>query len=104
MRKGLLFFMAVLMIGPLAAQRTIIHCGQLIDVKKLQVMKEISIIVEGNKITDVQKGYTAAAANDKTIDLKNKTVMPGLIDMHVHLESETNPNNYLNVFTWNKSA
>ncbi|GAC1440407.1 MAG: amidohydrolase family protein [Sediminibacterium sp.] len=29
--------------------------------------------------------------------------MPGLIDMHVHLESETNPNNYLNGFTWNTS-
>ena len=104
MRKGLLFFMAVLMMVTLAAQRTIIYCGQLIDVKKLQVLKEMSIIVEGNKITDVQKGYTAAAANDKTIDRKNKTVMPGLIDMQVHLKSETNPNNYPNGFTWNTCA
>jgi imidazolonepropionase-like amidohydrolase len=59
------------------------------------------VIITGNKIDDVQKGYTAALAGDKIIDLKNKTVMPGLIDMHVHIESETGPNNYLNEFTWN---
>lgn len=83
------------------AQRTIIHCGQLIDVKASAVQKEMSIIVEGNKITDVQKGYTTAGASDKIIDLKNRTVMPGLIDMHVHMETETNPNRYMETFTFN---
>ncbi len=39
-------------------------------------------------------GYVAATANDKVIDLKNRTVMPGLMDCHVHLEEETNPNRY----------
>jgi imidazolonepropionase-like amidohydrolase len=101
MRKLLLLLLAACMVNMLAAQRTIIHCGQLIDVKKLEVLKEMSIIVTGNKITDVQKGYTAASAGDKTIDLKNQTVMPGLIDMHVHLESETNPNRYMETFTLN---
>ncbi len=101
MRKLFLFLIAVGMMNMLAAQRTIIHCGQLIDVKNLQVLKDMSVIIEGNKITDVLKGYAIAVTGDKLIDLKNKTVMPGLIDMHVHLESETNPNNYLNGFTWN---
>jgi len=83
------------------AQRTIIHCGQLIDVKAGTVLKEMSIVIDGNKISDVQKGYTTAGANDKLIDLKNRTVMPGLIDMHVHLETETNPNRYMETFTFN---
>ncbi len=83
------------------AQKTLLHCGQLIDVKNLQTLKEMTIVVQGNKILDVQKGYTAAAAGDQVIDLKNKTVMPGLIDMHVHLESETNPNRYMETFTFN---
>ena len=43
----------------------------------------------GKSITDVQKGYTAGLPNDQVIDLKNRTVMPGLIDCHVHLEGET---------------
>jgi imidazolonepropionase-like amidohydrolase len=83
------------------SQKTILHCGQLIDVKAGAVLKEMSITVEGNKITDVQKGYSTAGANDKIVDLKNRTVMPGLIDMHVHLEHETNPNLYLQGFTLN---
>lgn len=85
----------------LSAQRTILHCGKLIDVTKGKLLTEYTIIVENNKITDVQPGYTSAAATDKVIDLKNKTVMPGLIDCHVHLEDETNPNQYLNKFTYN---
>jgi len=85
----------------LLAQRTILHCGKLIDVTKGQVLSQYSIIVEGNKITDVQPGYTKAAGTDKVIDLKDKTVMPGLIDSHVHLEDETSPNQYIQRFTLN---
>lgn len=85
----------------LFAQRTILHCGQLIDVKAGTVLKEMSIIVEGSKISDVQRGYVTAGNGDKIIDLKNRTVMPGLIDMHVHMESETNPGRYMETFTFN---
>jgi imidazolonepropionase-like amidohydrolase len=85
----------------LLSQRTILHCGKLIDVTKGQVLNEYSIIVEGNKITEVQAGYAKASGADKVIDLKNKTVLPGLIDCHVHMEHETSPNRYLEGFTYN---
>jgi len=85
----------------LQAQKTIIHCGKLIDVKALSVLNNMSIIVEGKKIVAVQTGFVDGAKGDQIINLKNKTVMPGLIDMHVHLESETNPNAYLDRFTKN---
>lgn len=49
----------------------------------------MSVIVEKDKITDVRSGYISANSGDQVVDLKNKTVLPGLIDMHVHLESET---------------
>src|SRR6201989_1496562 len=103
MRKQLLLWLlaALLMPGALLAQRTIIYCGKLIDPASLQVKTEMSIIVTGNTITDLQKGYVSAAAGDKVIDLKNKTVMPGLIDAHVHLENQTNPNVQLRAFTVN---
>ena len=101
MRKLFLLAATFFFLNGIIAQRTIIYCGQLIDPKNLQVLKESSIIIEGNKIADVVKGYLTPAAGDKLIDLKNKTVMPGLIDMHVHLESETNPNRYMETFTFN---
>jgi imidazolonepropionase-like amidohydrolase len=98
-----LFYLAIALCATqlLTAQKTILHCGQLIDVKNLQVLTEMSVIIEGNKIMDVQKGYLNATAADKLIDLKTKTVMPGLMDMHVHIEDETGPDRYLNGFTWN---
>jgi imidazolonepropionase-like amidohydrolase len=83
------------------AQKTFLHCGQLIDVEHLKLLKEKTIVVEGNKIVEVLDGYVKAGANDKTIDLRNSTVMPGLMDMHVHVESETSPNRYLDGFTQN---
>jgi imidazolonepropionase-like amidohydrolase len=100
MRKLLIALFLFIAINTFA-QRTVIHCGQLIDVKTGQVTKEMSIIVEGNKITDVIKGYAPATKTDKLVDLKNRTVMPGLIDCHVHMEEETNPNKYLQEFTMN---
>ena len=93
----------MLILSPLLAfsQKTIIHCGKLIDVKSLQVLTNMSIIVEGKKVSAVVPGYQDGAKGDQVINLKNKTVMPGLIDMHVHLESETNPSAYLDRFTKN---
>jgi cytosine/adenosine deaminase-related metal-dependent hydrolase len=76
-----------------------LQCGQLIDVRQLQVLKEKTIVIEGNKITDVLDGYQSGAATDKVVNLKTSTVMPGLMDMHVHIENETNPNRYLEGFT-----
>lgn len=73
----------------LFAQRTLIYCGKLIDPKSLRLLSEMTIIIDGKIVTDVQKGYTAGLPNDQVIDLKNRTVMPGLIDCHVHLEGET---------------
>ena len=100
MRK---FFLGAILLlsNTLIAQRTFIHCGQLIDVKNSTQLPAMTIVVEGNKIVEVQKGYTAATAGSTVIDLKKLTVMPGLIDMHVHLESETGPGSYLNGFTFN---
>ena len=103
MQKSLLFI--YLLISSIAAfsQKTLLHCGQLIDVKNQSVLKEMTIVTDGAKIVEVQKGYLKPSETDKVVDLTKLTVMPGLIDMHVHIESETGPANYLNGFTWNVS-
>lgn len=86
---------------PLVAQRTLIHCGNLFDGVRNDLQREVTVVVEGNKITAVQRGYTSASGSDKVIDLKNKTVLPGLIDMHVHIESETRRGGSYDRFTQN---
>ena len=100
MRKIFLFFL-MLSSGSLFAQRILVYCGQLIDMKKSEVLKEMTIVVEKNKIADVVKGYTIASSTDKIIDLKSRTVMPGLIDMHVHVESETRKGGVIDKFILN---
>lgn len=82
-------------------QEMILHCGKIIDTKNGSVLTEQTITVSGKLITSVDKGYASAKKGQKVIDLKDKTVMPGFIDMHVHIESETNPKKYLETFTQN---
>src|SRR2546421_13051523 len=96
--KKLLLAAAIFFSNFLLAQRTILHCGKLIDVKELKVLTEMSIIIEGNKIIDVPQGYITATSNDKVIELKDKTVMPGLIDCHVHLEKQTSATAFADQF------
>ncbi|GGI56633.1 metal-dependent hydrolase family protein [Winogradskyella haliclonae] len=81
-------------------QNTYLHCGKLVDTKSGKVLSEKTIIVSGNKIIEVVDGYLKPESGN-VIDLKSKTVMPGLIDMHVHIESETNPKKYLQAYTLN---
>jgi imidazolonepropionase-like amidohydrolase len=85
------------------AQRTLIHCGSLIDGKNKEQLQQVTIVVETNKITAVEKGFTKPGKDDKLIDLSKKTVMPGLIDMHVHLESETSKDALVKRFTLNEA-
>jgi hypothetical protein len=60
MRKLLYTLLVTLCVtSSLLAQKTIIYCGKLIDPASLQVKTEMSIIVTGNTITDLQKGYVA---------------------------------------------
>lgn len=85
------------------AQRTIIHAGTLIDGVSDDARHEVSIVVEADKITAIEDGYLTPSSDDILIDLSSKTILPGLIDLHVHLESETNPQKYLEQFTFNEA-
>jgi imidazolonepropionase-like amidohydrolase len=90
MKKKLLTLAGLCFLSiPTFSQKTLIHCGTLIDAVKNEAQSQMTIIVEGKKITAVQKGFSAPSGTDKVIDLKSQTVMPGLTDMHVHLEQET---------------
>ena len=82
------------------AQSTTIHVGKLIDGVSADLMLEMTVVVEGNKIVSVEKGYIEGGT--EVIDLKSHTLMPGWMDMHVHIESESGPKRYLEKFTLNK--
>ena len=85
----------------LNAQKTFIWCGTLIDGVSDDAKKEMTIVVEKDRIAAIDKGYSQPASNEKIIDLKTKTVTPGWIDMHVHLETETRKGNVADRFILN---
>ncbi|MFC0603893.1 metal-dependent hydrolase family protein [Winogradskyella pulchriflava] len=100
--KTLLRILVLLFTVSITAQTTYLHCGKLIDTKSGKVLTEKTIVVSGNKIIAVNSGYAEPEnSEDIVIDLKSKTVMPGLIDLHVHIEGETNPKSYLEEYTLN---
>lgn len=85
------------------AQRTLIHCGSLINGKAKEIQSQVTVVVEANRILSVDKGFMKPGKDDKLIDLSKKTVMPGLIDMHVHIESETSKDALAKRYTQNEA-
>jgi imidazolonepropionase-like amidohydrolase len=100
--KKILCIATLLVSLNVVAQKTYLHCSKLIDTKNAKVLTEKTIVVSGDTIESILEGYLQPNnPEDTLIDLKSKTVMPGLIDMHVHIEKESNPKAYLERFTMN---
>jgi len=69
-------------------QLLVIKAGQLIDGKSKNVKKDISIVINNNQIVDVKPSGELDMPEDlkyKLLDYSDKTVLPGLVDSHVHL-------------------
>lgn len=100
----LLFLLTVLFSFSITSQNTYLHCGKLIDTKNGKVLTNKTVVVSGKTILSILDGYvTPENSEDIVIDLKDKTVMPGLIDMHVHLESELSLKSYIEPFILNEA-
>ncbi len=95
--------LGVLLIAGNSNADTLIHAGRLIDGVSDAAVTEMTIRVDGSGIKAIESGYTAAGPDDSVIDLKSHTVMPGLMDMHVHLTSEYSPDSRLNKFITNEA-
>jgi imidazolonepropionase-like amidohydrolase len=104
MKKLLLLFIAIFLVQNITAQTTYILCGKIIDTESGEIESNKTIIVKENKIFKVMSGYIAPkSATDIVIDLKDKVVMPGLIDFHVHIEQEFDKNTRLNSYILNEA-
>lgn len=101
--KPILLIFLLLLTSPGFGQRTLIHCGNLIDGKSRSVQRQMAVNVEGDRIVAVEKGFTTGNTGEVVIDFSAKTVLPGLIDLHVHLESETHKDQALQRFTLNEA-
>ena len=81
------------------APRTLIHCGTLLDPGvSMEPMAERTIVVEGERVTDVREGFAEADSGEAVIDLREAHCLPGLIDSHTHLSLQNRKGGYIDQF------
>lgn len=94
----LLFFFSISLFGQTVKY---IHCGYLLDVAASQIKPKQTIVIENDKIKAIREGFIKPENGGEIIDLKDKYVMPGFMDMHIHIEQESSPKRYEESFRMN---
>ena len=84
--KYLLYFSFLITFNLHAA--TVIYSSNYLDVINEIQVKNTSITITNNKITNISRGFIKVDTRDKLIDLRGFTLLPGLMDMHVHFGGE----------------
>ena len=82
----------------LPAAEYVLHAGELVDVEAMQVLEKMTVVVRDNRISAVHGGYQSPGPGQELIDLKDHTLMPGLMDMHTHITGEHSPQAYTEGF------
>jgi len=72
--------------GAAAARDVVVHAGHLIDGTGAAPRSQVSILITDDRITAIEPGYVSPA-DAEIVDLTGATVLPGLIDCHVHILS-----------------
>jgi len=72
---------------------TFVEAGRLLaDPSNGVVQRDKTLVIRGNQVVEVRDGFVGDASQGKVVDLRQAFVLPGLIDSHVHLTSQQNPN------------
>lgn len=66
-------------------QRIILTNARLIDGTGADPAENVTIIIRGKRFEKISSGRVSPAEKDKVIDLEGRTVLPGLIDAHFHM-------------------
>ena len=98
MKHSRYFFLLCIPITLLCGQKTFIHAGKMVDGKNDIPIEMVTIILDGKTIQTVNRGYLVPGKKDTLIDLKDFTILPGLMDMHTHLSGQSSPKRYMEKF------
>ncbi|MEI7036808.1 metal-dependent hydrolase family protein [Fulvimonas yonginensis] len=77
-----------------------LHCPHLLDPAAGRLLGETTVRVKNGRIQAVRAG-APQTGDGRVVELAGQTCLPGLIDAHTHLTSETSPTGYTDQFRWN---
>lgn len=77
-----------------APATTVVTADRMLDVRSGRMIDRPQLVVQGGRITSVGRAGDAVPADARRVDLPGMTLLPGLIDMHVHLDSDPNYGGY----------
>ena len=103
MKKINTYLFALFLMSNIAYGDTLIHAGKVIDGISVAVIENVTLRIKESKIQKIEAGFIDPDPNDTLIDLRDQTVLPGLIDTHVHLTGEYNENSRLKRFISNEA-
>lgn len=91
--KSSILALALFGAAGLQAKQTLINADGYVDVATGETVQYISVLVEDNKIIKIgTQGQVRADKDAEVINLSGKTLVPGLMDMHVHLTGDAEDN------------
>jgi imidazolonepropionase-like amidohydrolase len=85
--RALAVLLMALAMGEAPAQDLDLVNATLIDGTGAAPRPGVTVSIRGGRISAISEGAPAAAAGVKRIDLAGRTLMPGLIDSHAHIET-----------------
>ena len=84
--------LAALLLGgaavPATAETVVVHAGRLITDASQPAAGPSTVTIVDGRITAIAAGLNPAPAGARLVDLSTKTVLPGLIDAHVHISGD----------------
>lgn len=96
LRKAGWLAAALLLSAAAQAEITLIHAGELLAIPGERPLRNQTVVIENDRIVEVRSGFATAEqfeSGARIIDLSEQFVLPGLMDMHVHLQGQLGPQN-----------
>jgi imidazolonepropionase-like amidohydrolase len=91
--RSILLTAGLLAAAPALAETIALQCGDVFESKSARLVGARTIVTSEGRISQVLPG-NVAVPGARAVDLAGHTCMPGWIDLHVHLASESNPRAY----------